>query len=114
LDEAVALCEFFRQAMTIKAIKAKPKPQKKKTANSQYSDSDLIGLISRLFHEKNRFNTQNSDSRIGIIKNDMVYIDYDSFVPKFNGIFAQRFPHLANNNEFTNAQYALYKKLTGM
>lgn len=114
LDEAVALCEFFRQAMTIKAIKAKPKLQKKKTANSQYSDSDLIGLISKLFHEKNRFNTQNSDSRIGIIKNDMIYIDYDSFVPKFNGIFAQRFPHLANNNEFTNAQYALYKKLTGM
>lgn len=114
LDESVALCEFLRQALTIKAVKAKPKPQKKKASHSQYGDSDLIGIASKLFHEKNRFNTQNSDTRIGIIKNDMVYIDYDSFVPKFNGLFAQRFPHLANNNEFTNAQFALYKKLNGM
>lgn len=114
LDESVALCEFLRQSLTIKAVKAKPKPQKKKNTNNQYGDSELIGLLSRLLHEKNRFNTQSADTRIGIIKNDMIYIDYDSFVPKFNGLFSQRFPHLANNNEYTNAQYAIYKKLNAM
>lgn len=114
LDEAVALCEFLRQILTVEAVKAKPKAQKKKPNNSPYGESDLIGLVSKLFHEKNRFNTQSSDTRIGIIKNDMLYIDFDSFVPKFNGVFSQRFPHLANNNEFTKAQYALYKKLASM
>lgn len=114
LEEAVALCEFLRKALTVKAVKIKPKNTAKKQRNAQYNDGDLIGIMSRLFHEKNRFNTQNADTRIGIIKNDLLYIDYDSFAPKFNGLFGQRFPHLANNNEYTNAQYALYKKLAAM
>lgn len=116
LEEAVALCEFFREAKTQHLAPPVTRVVKSTVVStaSPYNDTDIISLLSRLFHEKNRFNTTNTQTRIGIIRNDLIYIDVDSLIPKFNGRFAEKYPKLANSYEFDKALNALYNALKKM
>lgn len=116
LEEAVALCEFFREAKTQHLAPPVTRVVKSSSLSttSPYNDTDIISLLSRLFHEKNRFNTTNTQTRIGIIRNDLIYIDVDSLIPKFNGRFAEKYPKLANSYEFDKALNALYNALKKM
>lgn len=102
LEETVALCEMLRFSQTIRLVKARNNaPSKKKSPI--YNDNDIIRLVYTIFSEKNRFNTTSAYDRIGIIKNDLIYVDFDAFYPKFNGRFKEKYPHLANHLEYQKA-----------
>jgi hypothetical protein len=123
LEEAVALCELLRKALTVEQVEVQPVAQsrnaesKEKGGNNKkytYTDNDLITIMSKLLHEKDRFNTTNTDERIGGVKNDLIYIDYDAFAPKFNGMFSRLHPKHANAQDYQVAQKALYERLKSM
>lgn len=112
LEETVALCELLRFSQTIVQVKSRdPKPVNK---NPIYSDNDIIRLVYTIFTEKNRFNTPSAFDRIGIIKNDLIYIDFDAFYPKFNGRFKEKYPHLANHLEYQKAFKVFFDKAKQM
>lgn len=113
LEETVALCEMLRFSQTIRLVKARNNaPSKKKSPI--YNDNDIIRLVYTIFSEKNRFNTTSAYDRIGIIKNDLIYVDFDAFYPKFNGRFKEKYPHLANHLEYQKAIKVFFDKVKQM
>lgn len=113
IEETVALCEMLRFSQTVRLVKNKTNKQNKKKPPI-YTDNDIIRLVYSIFTEKNRFNTTSAFERIGIIKNDLIYIDFDAFYPKFNGRFKEKYPHLANHLEYQKAFKVFYDKVKQM
>jgi hypothetical protein len=112
LEETVALCEVLRASQTIRQVKSK-KPKHSPKAPI-YTDNDIIRLVYTIFSENNRFNTTSAFDRIGIIKSEMIYVDFDAFYPKFNGRFKEKYPHLANHLEYQKAFKVFYDKAKSM
>ncbi|EOZ8645325.1 hypothetical protein ACQWTT_001076 [Acinetobacter baumannii] len=112
LEEPVALCELLRFSQTIRQVKIKNNQNPKKSPI--YTENDIIRLVYTIFSEKNRFNTTSAFDRIGIIRNDQIYIDFDAFYPKFNGRFKEKYPHLANHLEYQKAFKVFYDKIKKM
>lgn len=113
LEETVALCEVLRFAQTVRLIKARTSGSNKKKS-PVYTDNDIIRLVYTIFSEKNRFNTASAYDRIGIIKNELIYVDFDAFYPKFNGRFKEKYPHLANHLEYQKAIKVFFDKVKKM
>jgi hypothetical protein len=104
---------MLRFSQTIRLVKARNNaPSKKKSPI--YNDNDIIRLVYTIFSEKNRFNTTSAYDRIGIIKNDLIYVDFDAFYPKFNGRFKEKYPHLANHLEYQKAIKVFFDKVKQM
>lgn len=112
LEETVALCELLRSSQTIRQVKNKQNQNNKK--KPIYTENDIIRLVYSIFSEKNRFNTTSAFDRIGIIRNDLIYVDFDDFYPKFNGRFKEKYPHLANHLEYQKAFKVFYDKIKKM
>lgn len=112
LEETVALCEVLRASQTIRQIKTRKPKQTPKAPI--YTDNDIIRLVYTIFSENNRFNTSNAFDRIGVIKSEMIYVDFDAFYPKFNGRFKEKYPHLANHLEYQKAFKVFYDKAKSM
>ena len=113
IEETVALCEMLRFSQTVRLAKKKTNNKNKKNSPI-YTDNDIIRLVYSIFTEKNRFNTTSAFDRIGIIKNDLIYIDFDAFYPKFNGRFKEKYPHLANHVEYQKAIKVFFDKVKQM
>lgn len=113
LEETVALCEMFRFSQTLRLVQARTNPRNNKKSPI-YTDNDIIRLVYTIFSEKNRFNTASAYDRIGVIKNDLIYVDFDAFYPKFNGRFKEKYPHLANHREYQKAIKVFFDKVKQM
>ncbi|WP_436658771.1 hypothetical protein [Acinetobacter sp. P1(2025)] len=112
LEETVALCELLRQALNTQPVALeKPKPRVKYHV---LNDMDIMGLVTSIFYEKNRFIQTQTQDRIGLIRDGYIYLDMDSFIPKFNGRLSQRFPHYANLKDYNEAIFNFYKRLVNM
>lgn len=112
LEETVALCEILRSAQTVRQVKPRKSQNTKKAPI--YTENDIIRLVYTIFTEKNRFNTTSAFDRIGIIKSDLIYVDFDAFYPKFNGRFKEKYPHLANHLEYQKAFKLFFDKAKSM
>lgn len=112
LEETVALCEVLRASQTIRQIKSR-KPKQTPRAPI-YTDNDIIRLVYTIFSENNRFNTTSAFDRIGVIKSEMIYVDFDAFYQKFNDRFKEKYPHLANHLEYQKPSRFFYDKAKSM
>lgn len=108
LEETVALCEFLRQALNTKSA---THVVTEVVAQAPYNSNDIMRLVHALLTGKERFNSPNLQARVGIIKNGLIYLDMAAFTPKFNGMFAQRFPANANQNDYNTGMFMIYERL---
>lgn len=113
LEETVALCELLRFSQTVLLVKTRTNNQNRRNSPT-YTENDIIRLVYSIFTQKNRFNTPSAYERIGVIKNDLIYVDFDDFYPKFNGHFKEKYPHLANHVEYQKAFKVFYDKVKKM
>ena len=111
LEECVGLCELLRFSQTVQLVQP---PKVKNVENkAPYNENDIIRLVCSLLAEKGRFNTS-GNSRVGVIKDNLIYLNMADFLPKFNGRFKEKYPNIANNVEYKRALSLLYYKLKKM
>lgn len=113
LEEPVALCELYREAIKVKqdVVPISKSKAKAKKSEKPYTNSDILRFAIRIMGEKNRFNSSVPQDRIGIYKNGLIYLDFDQFYPKLNGRIAEQFPESANHVEYQVAFNMLYEEL---
>ncbi|NNH79190.1 hypothetical protein HLH17_16355 [Acinetobacter sp. ANC 5380] len=112
LEEPVGLCELLRFSQTVQMVTPTKAPVSKES-QAPYSENDVLRLVFGLLTEKGRFNT-NNNSRVGIIKDGLIYLNMAEFLPKFNGRFKETYPNIANQVEYKKALNMFYYKLKKM